>query len=489
MLWKHLLGYLPVNIAQALAGFGGIFLLTRLMSPQDYGRYGLVLAGMTFFHSIMFTWLEAALARFYARAEADESLNNELASAYFALAVLIAASLVLGGLVLLFAPIPADYRALAGYALAAVMLRAVLNLTMVARKAAREVSRYSLIEFFHISTAFGLGVMLVAATDLRAAGPIIGMAVAAGTALVFDLPRMLRRTKGGKPSWAQMKVFALYGLPISLSLVLEYALSTGDRFLIAGYLGAASVGVYTAGYGLANRTLDVIFVWAGMASAPLTIAALEHDGIGQAQAMARKAFGLMALLGFPAATGLALVATPLAAVMTGPAFRAEAAQIIPWIALAGLMNGIMTYYLHEAFILSKRTAVMAVIMVFPALLNIVLNIILLPRLGLQGAVMATVIAYFAGLVLSAVIGRRYFPLPLPWATAGKTAFACALMAAGVMALPWPQGWPAFALLMAQAGFGALLYGGAALALDLAGCRQMAAKALALVRRRMEPAVS
>ncbi len=488
MLWKHLLGYLPVNIAQALAGFGGIFVLTRLMSPQDYGRYGLVLAAMTFFHSIVFTWLEAALARFYARAEADESLNNDLASAYFAFFLLAAASLVLGGLALMLLPIPADYRALAGYALAAVLLRAALNLTMVARKAAREVSRYSLIEFFHISAAFGLGVMLVAATDLRAAGPIIGMAVAAGIALLFDLPLMLARARGGKPSWAQVKVFALYGMPVSLSLVLEYALSSGDRFLIAGYLGAASVGVYTAGYGLANRTLDVIFVWAGMAAAPLTIAALEHDGIDGARAMARKAFGLMALLGFPAATGLALVAQPLAAVMTGPAFRAMAAQIIPWIALAGLMNGIMTYYLHEAFTLSRRTAVMAVIMLFPALLNIALNIVLLPRLGLQGAVMATVIAYFAGLVLSALAGRRYFPLPLPWGAAARTALACAIMAAGVKLVPWPQDWPAFALLAAEAAFGAVLYGAAAFALDLAGCRAIAAQGLARLRRRLEPAL-
>ena len=488
MLWKHLLGYLPVNIAQALAGFGGIFLLTRLMSPEDYGRYGLVLAAMTFFHSIAFTWLEAALARFYARAEAGDELATDLASAYAAFAALAAASLVLGGLAITVLPLPADYKTLAGYALAAVILRAALNLTMVARKAAREVSRYSLIEFFHISAAFGLGVMLVAATDLRAAGPVIGMAVAAGIALAFDLPRMLARAKGGKPSWAQVRVFALYGLPISLSLVLEYALSTGDRFLIAGYLGAASVGVYGAGYGLANRTLDVIFVWAGMASAPLTIAALEHDGLQEARAMARKAFGLMALLGFPAAAGLALVAQPLAAVMTGPAFRAEAAQIIPWIALAGLMNGIMTYYLHEAFTLSRRTGVMAAIMVVPALLNIVLNIILLPRLGLQGAVIATVLAYFAGLVLSAMAGRRYFPLPLPWGAAARTALACAVMAAGVMAVPWPQDWPALALLMAEAALGAVLYGAAALVLDLAGCRQIAALALARLRRRLEPAV-
>ncbi len=485
MLWRHLLGYLPVNIAQAVAGFGGIFLLTRLLTPEDYGRYGLAMAVMMFFHSIFFTWLEAAMARFYARAEAEGNLQSQLTSAYGALAVLAVVCGILGGFGIMLLPLSATFQTILGFALAAAILRAGLNLTMQARRAAREVSRYSLIEFFHITTGFTLGILLVVATDLRAAGPFAGIALAAGMALAFDLPRMLVRAKGGSFSAAELKVFALYGLPISLSLVLEYALSSADRFLIAGYLGTASVGVYTAGYGLANRTLDIIFVWAGMAAAPLTIAALEHGGLEDARKMARKAFGFMALLTFPAATGLALVAAPLAAVMTGPAFREQAATIIPWIALAGLMNGVMTYYLHEAFTLSKRTGVMAAVMAFPAVLNIILNIILLPRLGLQGAVIATVIAYFAGMVLSAIVGRRYFPLPLPYKAAAKTLAACFVMAGGVMLVPWPTQWPALALLFAQAGLGAVFYGLAAYVFNLANCRDYALHALDRLRNRGE----
>jgi O-antigen/teichoic acid export membrane protein len=191
----------------------------------------------------------------------------------------------------------------------------------------------------------------------------------------------------------------------------------------------------------------------------------------------------MALLTFPAATGLALVATPLAAVMTGPAFRDQAAQIIPWIALAGVMNGIMTYYLNEAFTLSKRTGMMAAVMTFPALLNIVLNMILLPRLGLQGAVIATVLAYGAGMSLSALVGRRYFPLPLPFGAAAKTLLACAIMAGGVWLVPWPSSWPDFALLIGKAGLGMALYGGAALALNLADSRDYLTRIAQRLRKK------
>ncbi len=483
MLWRHLFGYLPVNIAQAIAGFGGIFLLTRLLTPEQYGLYGLAFAVMTLFHTVFFTWIEAAMARFYARAEAQQRLPDHLTATYQTMFVLALIGATLGGIALVFLPISTGFKSILGYALAAAILRATLNLTLEGRRAAREVSRYSLIEFFHISSSFGLGIMLVAATGLGAAGPFAGMLVAAAMALLFDLPPMLKRAKGGTISVAELKVFVRYGGPISLALIMALAMSSADRFLIAGYLDTASVGVYTAGYNLASRTLDVIFIWGGMAAAPLTVAALELGGQKEARAMARKAFGLMALLTFPAATGLALVAVPLSAVMIGPAFRDQAAQIIPWISAAGLMSGIMTYYLQDAFTLAKRTNMLAAIMIFPALLNIGLNMVLLPRLGLQGAVIATVISYGLGMVLSAVIGRRYFPLPLPFEAAAKTLIACAVMAAGVLLAPWPQNWPALALLLAQAGLGAGLYGASAYALNLADCRHIAADVIERLRNR------
>ena len=43
MLNRHLLAYLPVYLAQALVGFGSVVVFTRLLSPDAYGQYMLVL--------------------------------------------------------------------------------------------------------------------------------------------------------------------------------------------------------------------------------------------------------------------------------------------------------------------------------------------------------------------------------------------------------------------------------------------------------------
>ncbi|VAV90199.1 hypothetical protein MNBD_ALPHA06-1221, partial [hydrothermal vent metagenome] len=289
-------------------------------------------------------------------------------------------------------------------------------------------------------------------------------------ALVFELPKMLARAKGGTPSLIELKKFFVYGVPLSLSLILSYILQAGDRFVISGLLGNAQVGIYAAGYGTANRGLDILFVWAGMAAGPLLVAALELGNPQKAQKMAKDAFGIMAFLTFPAATGIALVATPLANIMTGPEFREGAAVLIPWITLAGVMNGITTYYLLVAFTLSKRTKAMAIVTAVPAVLNIALNFLLLPIMGLMGAVLATILAYMLGMAMTAFIGRRHFDLPLPFAEAAKTLLACAGMAVAVLLLPIGEETGDFVRLLMMASVGAVVYGLAAFALNLADCR-------------------
>ena len=60
MFWKGVLGYLPVNVVQALAGFGAIVVFTRLLSPAQYGDYALAFSVTSVVSTCLFTWLESA---------------------------------------------------------------------------------------------------------------------------------------------------------------------------------------------------------------------------------------------------------------------------------------------------------------------------------------------------------------------------------------------------------------------------------------------
>src|SRR6185503_1799287 len=155
-------------------------------------------------------------------------------------------------------------------------------------------------------------------------------------------------------------------------------LDTGDRFLIAWFLGPEAVGVYAAGYGVADKSVGLLCAWAAAAGAPMMMAAWEREGPAAVREVSRQVARTLMLVAAPAAAGLALVAQPLSEVMIGEELRTEAAQIMPWIALSGLINGFVLCYLSEAFQLSRRTGLRAALMAIPAVANVALNIVLLP---------------------------------------------------------------------------------------------------------------
>ena len=108
----------------------------------------------------------------------------------------------------------------------------------------------------------------------------------------------------------------------------------------------------------------------------------------------------MVLVGLPAAAGLALVAQPLATLMVGPALRHDAARVTPWIALSGLFYGFTSQYLNTAFTLGRRTVRQLFAIGIPALANLGLTLLLIPRYGLDRAMWATTASYALGAVVS-----------------------------------------------------------------------------------------
>lgn len=477
MFWRHILGYLPVNLVQGAVAFGTIVLFTRLLQPDEYGRYALVLATTQLVQMAFFTWVHAGMARFYETARGEDRLGQHFATGYAAIGILCIAVGAAGVAFILWLDLPEELRPALFFGLGALLLRSVLMMGLETHRAARNVRLFGLLEAGYAAIGLGIGTLLILTTDLREAAPFLGLAIATLICLAFDLPAIAQLAPRAAPSRVELRRFFLYGLPVSLSLALEFALSASDRYLIGWFLGDAAVGVYAASYAMASRITSLIFIWLAMAGLPLMIAALEQEGRDAAVEVARRNAETIVLVAFPAAVGLAVVASPLASVLVGAEFREAAGTLVPWIVAAALMNGIMAHYVHNAFILSRRTDLMAWMAAPPTVLNILLNILLIPRMGLPGAVVATVISYAIALVLATVVGRRFFPIPLVPATALRGAVAAGIMGIAVWAVPGDAG---AAVLIVKIAVGMLVYVPAALALDVGDCREMVR---ALIRRR------
>jgi O-antigen/teichoic acid export membrane protein len=317
-----------------------------------------------------------------------------------------------------------------------------------------------------------------------AASPLAGLLIAPLFALPFILPSELRHGRSGTVEPARLKRYAHYGYPIAAGLALSVIMASTDRFLLAAYMDEAAVGAYHAGYSLANRTLDVLFIWLGAAGQPALVMALERGGKEQLKIAAREQASTFILIGLPAAVGVALVARPLAEFMIGEDLRAAVTTVTPLIALSALLSGITTYYFSQAFTLGRRTKMLLLTLLFPAVCNVALNVALIPIYGVLGAAMATTASFGIGLLASLVFGRRVIVMPVPWNAILRCGIASAVMALAVFWLPPIGGLPE---VLMDASVGVAVYASVALALNAGNVRTLAKKAVAMLRNRMMPA--
>lgn len=480
MFWRGVLGYLPANIVQGLIGFLSLYVFTRLLTGEEYGRYAVAYAVVSLVHTGLYTWIEAAMARFQV-AQADAGREADHAQTLYRLFGWMTLALAVTAALCWFAwPFAPELTVAVFIGLISAAGKCGLRIVQERARAEGEVGRFVALDMTFTLVGFGASAALAVA-GLGGGAPLAGAGLASLLCVAWTWRGERRRRAGGRFDPERARRYVAYGLPVSLSLILSIGLFSVDRLIIAALLGDAAAGAYHAGYSVANRTLDVLFIWLGAASSPALVAAFERGGREALREAAPPHADLMVLIGLPSAVGLMLVAEPLAAVMVGPELRAQAAQVTPWIAFAALCSGFTTYYLHQAFTLARRTGLLMAAMVLPLVANVALNLLLIPRFGLDGAAWATAASFALGAVASWSLGRRAEPLPLPVDALLRSALACGAMAAVVLAVPALGGLPE---LLLKAAVGAGVFGGVALALDAGGARRM----LSAVLSRLRPVI-
>ncbi len=368
-----------------------------------------------------------------------------------------------------------NYRAFVPYIALLLPFNTMIKIAMEAHKASQRVKHYALVSMSKMLLGFMVGALLAWQAGLGAVAPFAGLLFASAFLVIIEGRWLLKQAAGGQSDKKTRRAWLSYGIPTAIALMLDMLLSSGDRFFIAYFIDEAAVGGYAAGYGVADKTVLVLCAWVAMAGSPLMMAAYEKGGRAAAQAQSRNFVTMLLLVGLPAATGLALVADPLAEAMIGENVRAQAKKIIPWIAFAGLFNGLLIHYFSESFNLAHKTRTRALLMLVPLVMNIVLNIILIPIYGVMGAVISTLACYITAVVLLGMVGRQYVRLGIPVKNTVLIIIACAAMWPVIALVPAYGSWTE---LLVKAAAGGSVYASMIYMLNVANTRQFARKIIA-----------
>lgn len=463
MLIRNSLAYLLARGAPALLNFLGLALFTRLLSPEEYGTYALVLALTGFGNILFFEWLQGSLLRY--RARHDEHLDVFLSTTLAGYLTALGVNTFLLLMVFLF---------MGDHPLARWLpwVWGLLNLWGAFEVALKlKAAESKPLAFGILNTAkAGLFVLfggLLAWQGYQAQGVIAGYIGALLLVLPLFGGKAWLTVRPGRVDADLLRQLLHYGLPLTATLGLSAIIGSSDRLLLGWLQGVGSTGLYAAGYDLPNQALGVLLVITYLAGYPLAVHDLEQGDRKHAEQRLGQYARLLLGIGIPAATGIAVLAPAIAHGVLGEEFRFSAQSLIPLICLAALLVNIKTFYFDLAFQLGQHTKGLLPILGLAVVLNIALNLMLIPEFGLAGAAYATITAQAFGLLYSAMAGRRHFLLPLPQSDAVKILAASACMAAAIWPLRDATGLP---LLAAAVVLGLTVYGVAILVLDAAQAR-------------------
>jgi O-antigen/teichoic acid export membrane protein len=221
-------------------------------------------------------------------------------------------------------------------------------------------------------------------------------------------------------------------------------------------------GLYSVSYDLALKSLHTLTIAIDLAAFPLVVRAMESSGVEAARRQLRSNGTLLLAIIVPAATGLWMLSGPVIQLFVGETYRETAALVFPLIVLAAFFAGFGQAHFQHAFTLGRRTMLLALLMGIASVANVGLNLALIPVFGVAGAAYASVAAFALLMLLSWAVGRRVFPVPMPWRSGACIVLASAVMGAVLLFLEPPRTTIG---LLVQIGLGALVYAAALLALN------------------------
>jgi O-antigen/teichoic acid export membrane protein len=450
MLFRHGLTYLWARGLPSIINFAAIALFTRLLTPDEFGLYAMVIASVFLVNAVIFVWLRLSLLRFAGSAKNQSQLLSTVLACFL---VLVGLNAILALIVL---PFVADgsQRNLMLFGMLLLWLTAWLDLTSDFLRAQLQPQRYGYVNLLKSVTSISVGGAL-AYLGWGAWGLLVGLALATALPILVYGHKIWTGIHLRHVDKELIQRLLRYGLPLTASVACSLVVRGSDRILLGWLLNSSVVGVYAAGYDLAQNSLEALIMIIDGAAFPLAVHALEQDGVQAAQRQLSQNITMLLTVALPAALGLAMVAPNLAHVVLGSQFQIEAAHLIPWVALAVLLSGIRTYYIDHAFLLGKNTMAQLLVLGLAAAVNVVLNLIWIPTHGILGAAWATVIAYLVSFVVGVLLARRSFPLPFPAKELIKVAGATAGMGLAL--------WPLYTLdgitgLLLQILAGIIVYG-------------------------------
>lgn len=425
----------------AIYGLGGLIqrflavlllpVYTRYLTPSDYGTVETLIALTTALVIVLRLGMPNAFIRFYFDSK-DPDQRRVILRTSFWFTMGVATLGLIGGVALS----PEISTLLFGsdddatvVAAAFVGLWAQMNweqMLSLFRVEERSVA-YVSASLANIGVTITATLVLVVQLDKGPLGVIVGNFI--GTLVVYTLLLGYRREQLGLQFDRRLfREMNRFGLPLVPSALMLWVTNLSDRFFLLKLADAEEVGLYSVGVRIASAM--ALALTAFRTAWPAFAYSIDDEG--EAKRTYAWVLTYVVVLMSWAATGLALLSPWLVDWIAAPAFSSSSEVVGPLAFSVVLFSGYVVIAIGLGR--TKRTQFNWVITGAAAIVNVSLNLILIPEYGMMGAAIATLAAYatmFVGMIWWA---QRVYPVRYQWRrVVTAVAVAVAIVVAGKLA--------------------------------------------------------
>lgn len=395
--------YFLGTVMLGLGNFVLVPLYTRFLLPSEFGVYSLIDVSVMTIVTVTQLGLSVAYLRWYAT---DKPNRGKLLGSVGLVSV---SSALVGGTlfsfyVLMGASWGKENPSIIYLLLPIIVVENLQGVLLTDLRGQRNAWGYSASMVFRLLVLVSSSILFIAVMDLGVTGIFLGRLVGSLSAVLYLL---YLSTRSVRPSydWSIVKPMIKYGIPIMLAGAMAMLLDMAGRYALDRYVTLDQVGYY-------GTAIKISGLFQMLVTQPFGIAwggvmfQIEHKP--NAKLIYSRIFSYSLYGALFIALAITLVSPILFSVFAGSLYL-PAAPIFPLVLLVRAV-GIMMYASSIGLYLSAKTNWFIAIYAFAFVVDVVLNMWLVPQFGVFGAGVSWLLAWLIIVLLMTVIGHYYYPL-------------------------------------------------------------------------------
>ena len=385
-------------------------LYTRCFAPEEYGIVTELYAYVAFLVVFLTYGLETAFFRFSKKENNTEKVYTT------ALISLIVSSFVFLFLTIVSSELIANYMGLGieskyiQYFAIIVALDAVSSIAFAKLREEEKAIQFAVIRLFGIFINISLNLYFILYQGLADIEYVfISNLVSSILTIILLFPQMfISKLNFDIKLWKKMMI---YCLPLLIAGLAGITNETIDRVLLKHLLpvedSTYQLGIYGALYKLS--IIMILFIQTfRFAAEPFFFDHHTKNDDRKVYADVMKYFTVFMGMVF---LGVIIFYNFIIGFL-GSAYRdhPNGFEVVSILLLANLFLGVL-FNLSIWYKLTEKTIFGAYISIFGAVITLILNYILIPKIGILGSAWATLVCYFSMALVSFLLGKKYFPVP------------------------------------------------------------------------------